>query len=143
MNFLWDLEWVLDMNIFQDIVCRFGKPDIDLFTSRLNHKLKKYISFRSDPNAMAVNAFSISWTKHYVYIFCTFQHPQYMIVEDKAEALVVAPFWTTRSWLPQLAHLIVDFPIKLPPTCKILYQPRNPRKNSATTETETRDNSRN
>ena len=125
MNFLGDLEWVLDINIFQEIVCRFGKPDIDLFTPRLNHKLKKYMSFRSDPNAMAVNAFSISWTKHYVYIFAPFSTLSMVllkIVEDVAEALVVAPFWTTQSWLPQLAHLIVDFPIKLPPTCKILYQ---------------------
>ena len=31
-------------------MCRFGKPDIDLFASRLNHKLEKYISFRPDPN---------------------------------------------------------------------------------------------
>ena len=67
-----DLEWALDANIFQEIVDRFGKPDIDLFASRLNHKLKKYVSFRPDPNAMAVDAFSMSWTKHYVYIFAPF-----------------------------------------------------------------------
>ena len=63
LNLNEDLEWALDMDIFQEIVCRFGKPDIDLFASRLNHKLEKYISFRPDPNAMAVDAFSISWTK--------------------------------------------------------------------------------
>ena len=45
----------LDIDIFQEIVCRFGKPDIDLFASKLNHKLEKYISFRPDPNAMAVD----------------------------------------------------------------------------------------
>ena len=56
-----DLEWALDMDIFQEIVGRF-----DLLASRLNHKLDKYISFRSDPNAMAVDAFSIAWTKQYV-----------------------------------------------------------------------------
>ena len=60
LNLNEDLEWALDMDIFQEIVCRFGKPDIDLFASRLNHKLEKYISFRPDPNAMAVNVFSIS-----------------------------------------------------------------------------------
>ena len=52
---------------FQEIVCRFGKPDIDLFASRLNHKLDKYISFRPYPEAMAAGAFSISLTKQYVY----------------------------------------------------------------------------
>ena len=29
---------------------------------------------------------------------------------------------------PQLAHLIMDFPIKLPPSHKILYQPENPER---------------
>ena len=46
-------------------------------------------------------------------------------MEDKAEAFVVAPLWTIQSWLPQLAHMIVDLCIKLPPTRKILYQPNN------------------
>ena len=50
------------------------------------------------------------------------------IVEDEAEALVVVPLWITRNWWPQLAHLIVDFPIKLPPTRKILYLPNNPER---------------
>ena len=41
LNLNEDLEWALDMDIFQEIVCRFGKPDIDLFATRLNHKLEK------------------------------------------------------------------------------------------------------
>ena len=52
-------------------MCRFGKPDIDLFASMLNHKLGKYISFAPYPEAMAV--------------------------ENEAEAFVVATFWTTQK----------------------------------------------
>ena len=95
-------------------MCRFGKLDIDYLASRLNHKnhyIEKYISFRRDPNAMAVDAFSISWTKQYVYIFAafsTFSMVLQKIVEEEAEALVVALFWT-QSWWPQLFSLIVDF----------------------------------
>ena len=129
LNLNEDLERALDMDIFQEIVCRFGKRDIDLFASRLNHTLEKYISFRPDPNAMTADAFSISWTKQYVYIFAPFSTLSMVlgkIVEDESEALVVAPLWTTQSWWPQLAHLIVGFPIKLPPTRKILYQSNNP-----------------
>ena len=58
-----DFEMALDIDIFKEIVDRFGKPEIDLFASRLNHKLDKHISFKPDPNAMAVDTFSISWTK--------------------------------------------------------------------------------
>ena len=57
LNLNEDIEWALDMEIFQEIVCRFGKPDIILFASRLNHKLEKHISLRPDLNAMAVDAF--------------------------------------------------------------------------------------
>ena len=124
------------MDIFQEIVCRFGKLDIDLFASRLNPKLEKYISFRPDPNAMVVVAFSISWTKQYVYIFAFFSTLSmvlWKIVEDEAEALVIAPLWTTQNWWTQLAHLIVDFPIKLPPPNE---PAKRPRKNSPNTETE-------
>ena len=50
------------------------------------------------------------------------------IVEDEAEETVVVPLWTTQSWWLHLAHLIVDFPIKLPSTRKVLYQPNNPER---------------
>ena len=82
LNLSEELEWALEMDILQEIVCRFGKLDIDLFASRLNHKLEKYISLRPHSSAKVVDAFSISWTKQYVYIFFTFQHPQYGFTED-------------------------------------------------------------
>ena len=78
---------------------------------------------------MAVAAFSIFWTKQSAYLFAPFSTLStalFKIVEDEAEALVVAPLWITQNWWPQLALLIVDFPIKLPLTRKILYQPTNP-----------------
>lgn len=124
-----DLEWTLDNNIFQSIVDRFGQPDIDLFASRLNHKLDKYVSYTPDPHAFAVDAFSISWSDFYGYIFAPFSTLNMVlrkIVEDKTEALVVAPLWNTQSWWPQLAHLIVDCPVRLPPAQKILHQPNDP-----------------
>ena len=31
-------EWALRENIFKEIIVEFGKPTIDLFASRLNHK---------------------------------------------------------------------------------------------------------
>ena len=90
------------MDIFQEIVDRFGKLDIDLFASKLNHKLDKYISFRPDPNVTVMDAFSISWTsKQYVYIFALFSNLSMVlqkIVDDKMESLVVAPLWITQSW---------------------------------------------
>ncbi|CAB3983980.1 Hypothetical predicted protein [Paramuricea clavata] len=55
-------EWALDPEIFQQGTQRLGvKPVIDLFASRLNYKLKPFIAYQPDPEAEAVNAFTISW----------------------------------------------------------------------------------
>ena len=73
------------------------------------------MSFRPGPNAVAVDAFSVSWSNHFVYIFAPFSTlNMVLIVEDETEALVIALLWITQSWWPQLAHLIVDYPVMLP-----------------------------
>ena len=56
----------------QEIVQLFGRPDIDLFASRLNNKCKRYVSWYRDPHAEHVDAFSISWHDTYSYIFPPF-----------------------------------------------------------------------
>lgn len=56
-----DLEWSLDTRVFQTIVSVFGQMDIDLFASRLNAKLDNYSSRYPEPNACAIDAFSINW----------------------------------------------------------------------------------
>lgn len=38
-------EWKLDPLILTDIFTLFGKPDLDLFASRLNHQLSRYVSW--------------------------------------------------------------------------------------------------
>ena len=45
-----------------EIVSTFGKPNINLFASRINHQLSNYIFWRLDPGAKAVDAFSINWS---------------------------------------------------------------------------------
>ena len=50
----------LTESVFKKIVSTFDKPDIDLFASRTKHQLSNYISWRSDPGAKAVDAFSIN-----------------------------------------------------------------------------------
>lgn len=52
---------------FQRISCHWGKSSIDLFASRLNFQLRPFISWKPDPEAFAVDAFSISWKEHNFY----------------------------------------------------------------------------
>ena len=38
-------------------------PDLDLFASRINTQRSSYVSFKPDPRAKAVDAFTLSWHK--------------------------------------------------------------------------------
>ena len=51
-----NLEWSLHDTLFEKITAKFGKPDIDLFASRANFKVVKYISYYPDPDATGVRA---------------------------------------------------------------------------------------
>ena len=66
------VEWSLDTTNFKHLCNISGKPDIDLFASRLNNKLPKYFSWRPDPFCTGVNAFSQSWDCKYGYAFPPF-----------------------------------------------------------------------
>ena len=47
-----------------------GPFEIDLFASRLNKQIDDYVSWTPDPDATAVNAFSILWDRKPFYAFC-------------------------------------------------------------------------
>jgi hypothetical protein len=121
-------EWSLDQNIFQKIIKMFGKPDIDLFASRLNKKLDKFVSWRPQPGSEHVNAFSISWKDFYAYCFPPFsviaqvlQH----IRRDQAEVLIIVPLWSTQPWFSTLLQMLIADPVMIPMK-KTLTLPHNP-----------------
>ena len=68
-----DTEWVLNPDILSDALDRLDvKPETDLFASRLNHQFPRYISYKPDPDAEAVNAFTMSWSDVTFYAFPCF-----------------------------------------------------------------------
>ena len=67
-----DTEWMLKPALFKCLCNEFGTPTIDMFASRLNHQLPKFVSWRPDPEAIAIVAFMQSWTLDYVYLFPSF-----------------------------------------------------------------------
>ncbi len=100
-NFHDDTEWELSTEIFNIICEKFGKPEIDLFASRINHKLEKYVSWKPDPNAWKIDAYTFSWNGIYAYCFPPFcQIPRIIqkALTDKAELLLVVPLFYTRAW---------------------------------------------
>ena len=63
------VEWSLNDSVFNKLCSIFEQPSVDLFASRLNHKLKSYVSWKPDPGSIACNAFSIDWDGIYGYCF--------------------------------------------------------------------------
>ena len=99
------LEWSVNIGIFEDMCQTFGSPEVDLFASRLNAKLTKYVSWEPDPDNWKTDAFSFTWTEMYVYCFPPFSLlPRVVrkVLADSAEALILAPHWTAQPWLPLL-----------------------------------------
>jgi hypothetical protein len=62
----------LDAAIFQRIQHYYPYVlQLDLFASRLNRKIEKYVSWLPDPRAVAVDAFSFKWSRDF-YAFPPF-----------------------------------------------------------------------
>lgn len=124
-----DLEWSLCENIFLKILNTYPLLRIDLFASRLNKKLDNYISLRPEPTARAVDAFTLSWSKDLNYIFPPFSLMGKIlqkIVQDSAEAVVIAPIWPTQTWWASLIHMITGPCYLLPQPQDILHLPHKP-----------------
>ena len=56
-------EWQLNPKIHKAVCDIFGTPEIGLFASQINKQTQKYVSWRSEPEAFAGDAFSINFTK--------------------------------------------------------------------------------
>ena len=67
-------EWKLALNVhvFNRVVNILGTPTIDMFASRLNYQLTPCVSWLPDPQAMAIDAFTLDWTNHFLYVFPPF-----------------------------------------------------------------------
>lgn len=121
-----DTEWSLKKTIFDQITEQFGVPDIDLFATRINCQVGLYYSWRPDPNASGVDAFKQSWKKKLNYIFCPFSMiglALQKLEQEQAEAIMIAPLWSTQGWFPKLLQLVIQCPLLLPVSRDMLTVP--------------------
>ena len=128
-----DMEWMLNKNIFNDIYAIFNlEGNTDLFASRLNHQLPKYVSYLPDPNAWAVDAFSMSWTNiDLMYIFPPFSVIGQVLTKinkDQAEAVLIAPIWPAQCWFPVLLKMICQQSYLIPKNKNTLIMPTDEKR---------------
>lgn len=110
------VEWKIEVGIFERFSNVFGIPEVDLFASRLNKQIDLYCSWKPDPDAKFINAFSFKWTGYY-YAFPPFSlisRTLQKLRTDQAECLMVVPLWPTQCWYPVLMDLLIRIPLILP-----------------------------
>ncbi|CAG9128656.1 unnamed protein product [Plutella xylostella] len=106
-----DTEWELSDWAFQTIVRTLGDPEIDLFASRTNAKCTQYISWKPDPDAATVDAFTVSWNPTFFYAFPPFSlilKCLRKIIDDKANGILVFPYWPGQAWFPLLTRMLTS-----------------------------------
>ena len=104
-NFADNLEWELSTAIFTRICRIFGEPEVDLFASRINNKVEKYVSWAPDPKAWRIDAFSFEWTDAFYYAFPPFSLVGRVIQKAVAEGtrlILVVPKWPGQTWYARL-----------------------------------------
>ena len=91
-------------------------PEVEVFATRINCQFPQYVAYRPDPEAVAIDAFSIPWTGLKFYAFPPFSViPSLLkkIQEDKAEGVCVLPSWPTQPWFPKAMQMVTRSLVKL------------------------------
>ena len=104
-------------------------PDIDCFANRINTQLSKYISYRPDPNAYHVDAFSVSWKHFRCYLFPPFILIGRVLQKVQMEnivAMIVVPDWPSQTWYTTLTNMLVQKPMIIQPSQNALILPNCP-----------------
>ena len=120
-----DSEWKLDPLVFRKVCHLFFLPDCDLFATRINTQLPRFVSWKPDPDALHTNAFTLSWSEGLNYAFPPFSiigRVLKKIQVDKATLLIILPLWPTQPWFPTALQLLVAEPVLLPRECVFLPQ---------------------
>ena len=118
-------EWCLDQYFFKLIIKSLGTCKVDLFASRLNHRLEKYVSRFPDPGACAVDAFNYDWSTERLYIFPPFRllgKVMKKMIKEEVEAVLILPMFMAWRLSSLLFQLLVEKPILIPHQALFLHQ---------------------
>lgn len=123
-------EWKLSNDSFNLVLDRLEfTPVVDLFASRLNTQLDCFVSYRPDPEATHIDAFSIDWGSMPFYAFppfsCVSQCIQ-KIFQDQACGILIVPNWPNQVWFPEVMQCSNMPHVLLPARKDLLFLPTHP-----------------
>ena len=123
-------DWELKLNpqLFECIIPPWGTLSVDLFASRWDYQLRPFVSWRPEPEAMAIDAFSLNWKGQYFYAFPPFSlinRVLQKVEQDQSQGIPIVPMWTTQVWFPRLLRPLTDHPLILPKGSSTVTLPFN------------------
>jgi hypothetical protein len=119
-------EWKLNTKIFTKICYSLGQPSVDLFASLASHQLPKYMSYKPDPKAVAIDAFQHNWAHRLTYAFPPFNliaRTLKKVQTQRSSMIIVTPTWNTQPYWPLLLQMVIEQPILLPNRYNLLLDP--------------------
>ena len=122
-------EWSLLQEVFDQICRRWHKPEVDLFATKFNHKLPRFVSPVPDLLAWKVDALSVPWRNLDTYAF----PPMSLLGKVVSKlmdhgfhrVILIAPGWPNMPWFWDLVSMSVQIPLSLPKVGNLLTQPFN------------------
>ena len=119
-------EWTLKQQLVDTLCTLWGSPNVDLFALKHNKRLPVYVSALPDPEALAVDALSMSWDRLEAYAYPpTPILPAVLrkVACSQIRMILIAPFWPSQPWFPELLELLMDHPRRLQTCEDLLYHP--------------------
>ena len=110
-------EWSLHSQVFKQIRHKWFTPHVDLFATRLNHKVPLYVSPVPDQNAWDIDALNINWSglTAYAYLSTALLHRVIQkIIQYNCLIIVITPGWPRILWFWDLEQLSTEIPLQLP-----------------------------
>lgn len=124
-------EWKLEEASLKGALSQLGfYPDIDLFASRINYQFEKYVSYRPDPQAFAIDAFKLEWSQLKFYAFPPFSVIPALLSKvqhETALGICVLPDWPTQPWYAKALRMAKQKPVYLKARRNLLQLPSHPK----------------
>ena len=114
--------------MFEQICLKWFTPHVDLFATRLNHKVPLYVSPVPDQNAWDIDGLNINWSglTAYVYPPMALLHRVIKKVrQSNCLIIIIAPGWPGMPWFWDLVQLSTEIPLQLPVSRTLLKQSHN------------------
>ena len=126
-------EWALNPHVCQQLWKVWGRPMVDLFATRDNHKLPLFYSPMQDDLSVGTDALSQRWDGMLLFAYPPASLISSIIrkLEESVDVrlVLVALNWPSQAWFPYLLDLLVDAPRVLPLSRTLLKQGNEFHKN--------------